>query len=138
MREILTFTLAGLFFVGCSTVQTYKPIVDPSSVKDSTKFTGDLNECQVITDNVDYSNEENRAAIKGGLTGVGTVGAGAAVIASSGGIVLASVALPLAAIAGGVGAVTSKNRKSKEEQELRAIVFNKCLENRGYEVLSKK
>jgi len=125
-------------FVGCSTVQVYEPIVDPSSKKDSPTYYKDMNECRTITDSVDYSNEENRAAIKGGLTGVGTVGAGAAVIASSGGIVLASVALPLAAIAGGIGAVTSKNRTEKEEQELRAIVFNKCLENRGYEVLSKK
>lgn len=106
------------FFVRCSTVQTYKPIADPSSVKDSAKFNGDLNECQVITHNVDYSNEKNRAAFKGGLTGVGTVGAGAAVIASLGGIVLASVALPLAAIAGGVGGVAFQKIESQKKNKI--------------------
>ena len=130
--------VALLITVGCSTVQTYVPIVDPSSITDQAKYQGDYDECLKVTEAVDYSDEANRAAIKGGLLGTGTVAAGAAVVAGSGGIVLASVAWPLAVIGGGIGAVNSRNNRSKEEQELRAIVFNKCLSNRGYEVLSSK
>lgn len=137
MNKIISILLTTSITIGCSTTATYVPIVDPSSMVNK-DYESDYELCQKATDQVDYSNEENRAAIRGGLTGVGVVGAGAGIVAGTGGIVLASVALPLAAIGGGIAAVTSKNRKSKEEQELRAIVFDKCLENRGYEVLSKR
>jgi len=138
MKYTALLFIVLLITVGCSTVQTYVPIVDPSSIADQTKYQGDYDECLKVTDAVDYSDEANRSAIKGGLLGGGTVAAGAAVVAGTGGIVLASVAWPLAIIGGGIGAVNSKNNRSKEEQELRAIVFNKCLSNRGYDVLSSR
>ena len=81
--------------------------------------------------------------VRGGLgISVSIVGAllaaSTGIVGATGGLVLAAWALPIAAIGVGVGAIANKSQTSKEEQELRAIVFNKCLENRGYEVLSKK
>ena len=126
-----------LIISSCSTSPVYKPVVDPNSITDK-NYTEDYELCEKATDQIDYSNEENQAAMRGGLAGLGVVGAGAGIVAATGGLVLAAWALPIAAIGTGIGAIANKGQTDKEEQELRAIVFNKCLENRGYEVLSKK
>ncbi|MDC1487541.1 hypothetical protein N8224_03100 [Gammaproteobacteria bacterium] len=41
MKYTALLFIALLITVGCSTVQTYVPIVDPSSIADQTKYQGD-------------------------------------------------------------------------------------------------
>ena len=89
------------------------------------KYQFDLSECRAYADNVDYSEEKASSAMKG-----------AAVVAATGGIVLASVTGPIALVAAGTGALGSSAKESNREQKLRANVYNNCLKKRGYTVLS--
>ena len=122
--------------IGCATTKEYAPIVDPSSIADQSTYESHLKECEGITDAVDYSDEEAVAALKGAGVGAGVVGAGASVVAATGGVVLAPVAVPIAVVAAGVGALTNSSKTDKNEQRMRAAVFNGCLRERGYTVLS--
>ena len=65
-----------LIISSCSTAPVYKPVVDPNSITDK-NYIEDYELCEKATDQIDYSNEENQAAIRGGLAGLGVVGAGA-------------------------------------------------------------
>ena len=90
----------------------------------------------MVTNNVDYSDEEVVAGLKGAAVGAGVVGAGSAVILATGGIVLAPVALPIAGVAALVGGGANSSKTNAKEQKLRAVVWNNCLQERGYKVLS--
>ena len=129
-------SLLFLLLCGCAQVKEYSPIVDPTSISDQSAYEAHLAECKSITDSVDYSDEEAVAALKGAGVGVGVVGAGASVVAATGGVVLSAVALPIAAAAAGVGALTNSAKTDANEQKMRAVVFNGCLRERGYKVLS--
>ena len=83
-----------------------------------------------------YTDEEVVAGLKGAAVGAGVVGAGAAVVAGAGGIVLAPVALPIAGVAALVGGGINSSKTNSKEQKLRAVVWNNCLTERGYSVLS--
>ena len=63
-------------------------------------------------------------------TAVASTGSGAVVIPA----VVASLPLLAAGIA--IGAQKNKAKINAEEQKLRALVWNKCLMERGYTVLS--
>ena len=133
-KQILVlFTIIAF---GCATGAVYRPIVDPASITDQAKFTTDSSECERITNEVDYSNEENVAAIKGAAVGAGSVGVGAAVIAGAGGIVLAPIAIPVAILGALIGGGANKRKTEANEQKMRAVVWNSCLRERGYTVLS--
>lgn len=68
--------------------------------------------------------------------GAGSVGVGAAVIAGAGGIVLAPVAIPVAILGALIGGGANKRKTEANEQKMRAVVWNSCLRERGYTVLS--
>ena len=87
----------------CATIPDYKPIVDTSSVSDSAKYQKDYQECETITNNVDYSDEKTVAALKGAAVGAGVVGVGVASTLAAGGVVLAPVVIPIYAAAAFVG-----------------------------------
>jgi hypothetical protein len=132
-----TIVLAVIFLIAsCASVPNYRPVVDTSNILDKEKYSKDLSECEQITNNVDYTDEEVVAGLKGAAVGAGVVGAGAAVVAAAGGIVLAPVALPIAGIAALVGGGVNSNKTNSKEQKLRAVVWNNCLKDRGYRVLS--
>ncbi len=125
-----------LILNGCASVPNYKPVVDTSQISDQEKYAKDLAECEMVTNNVDYSDEEVVAGLKGAAVGAGVVGAGSAVILATGGIVLAPVALPIAGVAALVGGGANSSKTNAKEQKLRAVVWNNCLQERGYKVLS--
>ena len=56
--------------------------------------------------------------------------------AAAGGIVLAPVALPIAGAAALLGGGINSTKTNSKEQKLRAVVWNNCLKERGYSVLS--
>ena len=134
--KVVLAALSTVFLTACSTSKEYRPIVDTSAVEDKGQFAIDMKLCEDITAGVDYSSEEATAALKGAGAGAAVVGTGAAIVAGAGGIVLAPVALPIAAVAALVGAGYSGSGADKEEQKARAVVFNNCLKNKGYVVLS--
>ena len=125
-----------LLGTACSTVPDYEPVVDTSKIQDQEKYRRDLQECKDFTEQVDYSDEETVAALKGAAVGVGAVGTGVAVTLAAGGVVLLPVVLPIYGAAALVGGATNKGLTHKEEQQLRATVWNSCLHERGYTVLS--
>ena len=120
----------------CATIPDYKPIVDTSSVSDSAKYQKDYQECETITNNVDYSDEKTVAALKGAAVGAGVVGVGVASTLAAGGVVLAPVVIPIYAAAALVGGTSNSSKTNAEEQKMRAIVWNSCLKDRGYKVFS--
>ena len=120
----------------CATIPDYKPIVDTSSVADSAKYQKDYQECETITNNVDYSDEKTVAALKGAAVGAGIVGVGVASTLAAGGVVLAPVVIPIYAAAALVGGTSNSSKTNAEEQKMRAIVWNSCLKDRGYKVFS--
>ena len=126
--------IAPLF--SCATIPDYKPIVDTSSVTDSAKYQKDYQECETITNNVDYSDEKTVAALKGAAVGAGVVGVGVASTLAAGGVVLAPVVLPIYAAAALVGGRANSSKTNSEEQKMRAVVWNSCLKDRGYKVFS--
>lgn len=130
---------------GCATVAVYRPIVDPASITDQSKYTTDSSECEWITNEVDYSDEKAMAALKGGAVGGAAVVAGTTVVlATTGGLsaiaagtaVVAPIVWPLLGAGMLIGAGANKNKTKRVEQELRALVWNRCLTERGYVVLS--
>ena len=66
------------------------------------------------------------------------VGTGVAVTLATGGVVLLPVVLPIYGAAALIGGSTNSGLTRREEQELRAVVWNSCLSERGYTVLSAK
>ena len=120
----------------CATIPDYKPIVDTSSVSDSAKYQKDYQECETITNNVDYSDEKTIAGLKGAAVGAGVVGVGVASTLAAGGVVLAPVVIPIYAAAALVGGRSNSSKTNAEEQKMRAIVWNSCLKDRGYKVFS--
>ena len=94
---------------------------------------------------MDYSDEEAIAALAGGaMGGAAVVGATAVVLGTTGGFsalaagaVLAPIVWPLLAAGVLIGAGANKRKTNAREQELRAIVWNHCLAERGYVVLSE-
>ena len=56
-------SISGLW-LHCGPLE-YRPVIDPKSVADSQKLEGDLEECRVLSDSVDYSDEKTIAALKG-------------------------------------------------------------------------
>jgi hypothetical protein len=134
------------FLVACATIPDYYPIVDPASITDSAEFSIVMDECRTLTNNVDYSDEEGMAALKGAAVGGAAVVAGTtAVLAATGGLsaiaagtaVLAPIVWPLLGAGVLIGATANSRKTNAEEQELRALVWNRCLIERGYVVLSE-
>jgi len=125
-----------LMLVACATVPDYKPIVDTTVITDFVKYEKDYQECEILTNSVDYSDEKTASAIKGAAVGAGVVGAGAAVSIAAGGIVLAPVILPIYAVAALIGGKRYQSGTIDEEKKLKAIVWNSCLKDRGYKVFS--
>ena len=120
----------------CATIPDYKPIVDTSSVTDSAKYQKDYQECEAVTNNVDYSDEKTVAALKGAAVGAGVVGVGVASTLAAGGVVMAPVVIPIYLVAALVGGRSNSSKTNSEEQKMRAIVWNSCLKDRGYKVFS--
>ena len=60
----------------CASVPNYSPVVDTTNIVDREKYAKDLSECEQITNNVDYTDEEVVAGLKGAAVGAGVVGAG--------------------------------------------------------------
>lgn len=122
---------------GCATVPEYRPVIDPKSVADSQKLEGDLEECRVLSDSVDYSDEKTIAALKGAGVGAGVVGTGVAITLATGGVVLLPVVAPIYALGMLIGGGSNTDATQKEERVMRAKVWNACLVERGYTVLSQ-
>ena len=67
------FILFPLLISSCATTPDYVPVVDTSDIQkngttiifDKEKYAKDYQECQEITNNVDYSDEKTIAALKG-------------------------------------------------------------------------
>jgi hypothetical protein len=134
-----------ILLVSCATIPDYSPVVDPASITDRSKYNIDATECAWITDNVDYSDEEAMAALKGAAVGgAAVVGTTTAILATTGMLgpvmagtaVIAPIVWPLLGIGVLVGAGTNSRKTNAKEQEMRAIVWNSCLKQRGYTVLS--
>ena len=140
----LAAAIALLFIASCATIPDYEPIVDSGSVDDVQKLNLDMAECELVTNRVDYSDEEAVAAIVGAgvggatVLGVSTLVWTAAASTGSGAVVIpaAVASLPLLAAGIAIGAQKNKAKINAEEQKLRALVWNKCLMERGYTVLS--
>ena len=136
MKKIINLFAFIFLISSCATTPDYRPIVDTSSLGDLEKYNQDYAECERVTNNVDYSDAETRAAIKGAAVGAGVVGVGVASTLAAGGVVLAPVVLPIYAAAALVGGQANKNKTNSEEQQMRAIVWNSCLKDKGYKVFS--
>ena len=133
-----TINLFALIFIisSCATTPDYRPVVDTGNIADLDKYNEDYAECERVTNNVDYKDAETIAAIKGAAVGAGVVGIGVASTLAAGGVVLAPVVLPIYAAAALVGGQANKNKTNSEEQQMRAIVWNSCLKDKGYKVFS--
>ena len=133
--------IALLLVASCATIPDYEPIVDSSSVDDVEKLNRDMAECELVTNRVDYSDEEAVAAIVGaGVGGAAVVGATTVVLATTSGVGALAVGttfLPLLGAAMVIGGQKNKHKVNAKEQKLRALVWNKCLMERGYTVLSE-
>lgn len=129
----LAFTAS---LMSCATVPEYEPVVDTSQVEDARKYAKDYEECQNFADNVDYSDEKTIAALKGAGVGVGAVGAGVAVTLAAGGVVLLPVVAPIYLAGAWIGGEGNRGATMKQEQAMKATVWNSCLAERGYKVLS--
>ena len=132
----ISMCVAASIGSGCATVPEYRPVIDPKSVADSQKLEGDLEECRVLSDSVDYSDEKTIAALKGAGVGAGIVGTGVAITLAAGGVVLLPVVAPIYALGMLVGSGSNTGATQKEESVMRAKVWNACLVERGYKVLS--
>ena len=134
-----------ILLASCAAVPRYSPIVDPASITNQSKYIADSTECEQVTNQVDYSDEEAIAALAGGAVGgAAVVGATAVVLGTTGGFSALAAGATLAPVvwlllAAGVliGAGANKRKTNAREQELRAIVWNHCLAERGYVVLSE-
>ena len=134
-----------ILLASCATVPSYSPVVDPANITNQSKYIADSTECEQLTNQVDYSDEEAIAALAGGaIGGAAVVGATAVVLGTTGGFsalaagaTLAPVVWPLLAAGVLIGAGANKRKTNAREQELRAIVWNHCLAERGYVVLSE-
>ncbi|SVD94448.1 uncharacterized protein METZ01_LOCUS447302, partial [marine metagenome] len=137
MKNFSLILLSSIYLIGCVSVQEYQPVVDPRSISDQGQFTLDKYECENVVDQVDYTSAENQAALLGGIAGASTIVAGtSALVGLTGGVVFWPVALPLAAAAALFGGSRTSNTVEEKEQKMRAIVWNSCLVERGYTVLS--
>ena len=82
----------------------------------------------------------------GAIGGAAVVGGTVAVLGATGGLsaiaagtaVVAPIVWPLIGVGMLIGANANENKTKQEEQELRAIVWNRCLTERGYVVLSQR
>ena len=134
-----------ILLASCASIPAYSPVVDPASIADQSQYVIDSSECEQLTNQVDYSDEEAIAALAGGAVGgAAVVGATAVVLGTTGGFsalaagaTLAPVVWPLLAAGVLIGAGANKRKTNAREQELRAIVWNHCLAERGYVVLSE-
>ena len=86
------------------------------------------------------------AALKGGAVGgVAVVAGTTAVLAATGSLsavaagtaVVAPIVWPILGAGMLIGAGANKRKTNEKEQELRALVWNRCLTERGYVVLSE-
>ena len=133
-KKYLLIIILGLF--SCATIPDYRPIVDTSSITDRPAYNKDYVDCENITNSVDYTDEETIAALKGAAAGIGVVGVGVATTLGAGGVVLLPYVLPIYGLAAILGSRTNSSKTNKQEQELRAIVWNSCLKDKGYKVFS--
>ena len=137
MKNFSLMLLSSIYLIGCVSVQEYQPVVDPRSISDQGQFTLDKYECENVVDQIDYTSAENQAALLGGIAGASTIVAGtSALVGLTGGVVFWPIALPLAAAAALFGGSRTSNTVEEKEQKMRAIVWNSCLAERGYTVLS--
>ena len=66
--------LVTFLITSCASVPNYRPVIDTSNISDKEKYAKDLSDCEQFTNNVDYSDEEVVAGLKGAAVGA-TVGA---------------------------------------------------------------
>ena len=134
-----------ILLASCATIPAYSPVVDPASIADQSQYAIDSSVCEQLTNQVDYSDEEAIAALAGGAAGgaavvaatsivLGTTGGFAALAA---GATLVPIVWPLLAAGMAIGAGSNTRKTNAREQELRSIVWNHCLAERGYVVLSE-
>ena len=100
-------------------------VVDPKSIKDSSQYVVDLNECIALSKGYDASNAKTGGAAVGALAGLGT----AALILATGGLYLLPAGAVLAAGGGAaLGSKSARNSESRAREQIQAA----CLNERGY------
>ena len=136
-KMILATAAAAMLATGCSTRPRNFTAELSAPVPDRAAFEGDFRTCQTLVGQGHKSNFKGAAA-SALATGVGTVGAGAAMasaglvgITSGGGAVVAAAAMPVVGVFLGFG-VSRMIRSGKEGKYKRAM--NTCLDEYGYGV----
>ena len=136
-KMILATAAAAMLATGCSTRPRNFTAELSAPVPDRAAFEGDFRTCQTLVRQGHKSNFKGAAA-SALATGVGTVGAGAAMasaglvgITSGGGAVVAAAAMPVVGVFLGFG-VSRMIRSGKEGKYKRAM--NTCLDEYGYGV----
>lgn len=127
MRTIL-ISLIALSFSGCASITEQNPIVDPK-VSNMANYDADLFECRTLATQVNAGGSATGTAMVGAVFGSAI---GAVIGAFEGGSGFGE------SIAGGAasGAITGGVQGSLEAYEKKKSIVGKCLEGRGYQVLS--
>tara|TARA_B110000444_G_C18749353_1_gene551980 strand:+ start:271 stop:666 length:396 start_codon:yes stop_codon:yes gene_type:complete len=122
-KNIIYVFIAAFILQSCASAP--KIAVDPSSIKDVTKYDKDLEECRAVSLAYDSSDAAGKSALLGGL---GTV-IGATAILATGGLYLLPGGV---AIVGGAGAAAGKGVSDSKQNTAQEKIWASCMNDRGY------
>ena len=126
MRKIPFAMAVAMIISGCAS--SVNVAVDPSSIKDKTKFDQDYKACQDIAKTYDLSNDTGSNAAMGAAAGaVGVAGIATAIA----GAVFAP-AIPFIIAGGAAGGGLAGGMTKQKESEARENILSGCLSERGY------
>jgi outer membrane lipoprotein SlyB len=126
--RVIFISLIAIAISGCASVTEQNPIVDPK-VSNMANYDSDLYECRVLATQVNAGESATETAVVGAFFGSAI---GAVIGAFEGGSGFGE------SVAGGAatGAISGGVKGSLEAYEKKKSIVGKCLEGRGYQVLS--
>jgi len=114
------------FIAGCSSAP--KVVVDPKSIVDGAKYSGDLNECTKLANSYDLSDKTAKDAALGAAAGGVAVAGVATAVAGA----IFWPAIPFIAAGTMLGGGTAGGITNSDQTKARERILADCLTDRGY------
>lgn len=121
--EKLIVIVISVSLIGCAS--SPQVIIDPSSIRDTTAYIKDMDECRAISKSYDMSGATTGSAAIGAGAAVGT----AALVLATGGLYLLPAGI---LIAGAGGATVGGGMSQSKETSAREKIWANCMTDRGY------
>lgn len=132
MKNILAYPVLLALLSGCASAP--QVAIDPKSIKDTAKYSRDMDECRAVASSYDLSEGAGKNAAVGAAAGAATVAGIATAVAGA----VFAPAIPFIVAGGAAGGTAGAGMTKSSETAARESILAECMTERGYKAYKPK